>query len=162
MSGSTPGPPEWVSLTHDERVWLRVSPSRNLVLAALVAGSGLLLVMSVGVSAMHDLGTGRLVSFTVLLVIVGLLVAASLVTHRLEYVLTSERVCVGVGLRSKRTRFIDLENVQDVSVEQSWWHRLANVGTVRFVTAGGDLAFALVENPGDVQRQALQVVDLTD
>lgn len=160
MSGSTPTPPAWLDLDDGERVWMRVSPSRNLVLAALTVGFVLLLVMSVAVSAMSDLGTGRAVSLTVLLVIVGLLVVAFILTKRNEYVLTSERVCAGVGLGSKRVASVDLHDVRDVTVEQSAWQRLASVGTLRFVADGDDLRFTLVGNPTYLQQQAFEVVDL--
>lgn len=160
MSGSPPEPPEWLSLADGERVWLRVSPSRNLVLAALAAGFVSLLAMSVAVSAMNDIGTGRAVSLTVLLGIVGLLLAAFLYTRRNAYVLTSERICAGVGLGSKRTRTVALEDVHDVTVEQSTWQRLVNLGTLRFATDDGDLTFALVENPAHLHQQALQFVDI--
>lgn len=162
MSGSTPSPPEWLPLNDGERVWLRASPSRNLVLAALAAGFVLLLAMSMVVSAMNDLGTGRAVSLAVLLVIVGLLVAAFLVTRRNEYVLTSDRVCAGIGLGSKRVTWVDTEEVRDVTVEQSRWQQLVNVGTLRFVADSGDLTFALVESPVHLQQQALQFVDVAD
>lgn len=160
MSGSTPSPPTWLDLDDGERVWMRVTPSRNLVLAALTVGFVLLLVMSVAVSAMSDLGTGRAVSLTVLLVIVGLLVVAFLLTKRSEYVLTSHRVCAGVGLGSKRVVAVDLHDVRDVTVEQSTWQRLASVGTLRFVADGDDLRFTLVGNPTYLQQRAFELVDL--
>lgn len=160
MNDSAPRPPEWLPLEDGEQVWLRVSPSRNLVLAALVVGFALLLVMSVTVSATNDLDTGRAVSFTVLVIIVGLLLAASLVSRRNEYVLTSERACAGVGLGSKHVTTVDLEVVRDVTVEQSTWQQLANVGTLRFVADGGDLTFSLVENPSGLHQRVLQFVEV--
>lgn len=160
MSGSPPGQPEWLSLADEERVWLRVAPSRNLVLGALAVGFVLLMTMSVTVSAMSDLGTGRAVSLAVLLGIVALLVAAFLYVRRNDYVLTSERVCAGVGLGSKRARTVPLTDVRDVTVEQATWQQLLNLGTLRFVTDEGVLAFALVENPAHLHQRALQVVDV--
>jgi uncharacterized membrane protein YdbT with pleckstrin-like domain len=160
MSGSPPEQPAWLTLTDGERVWLRTAPSRNLVLAALAVGFVLLLTMSVAVSAMGDLATGRAVSLTVLLAIVALLLAAFLYIRRNDYVLTSERACAGVGLGSKRTRAVALADVQDVTVEQSGWQQLVNLGTLRFVTAGEDLRFALVENPAHLHQRALQFVDV--
>lgn len=160
MSGSAPSPPAWVTLADGERVWLRVQPSRNLVLAALTVGFALLLAMSVAVSAMSDLATGRAVSLAVLLLIVGLIVAAFLVTRRREYVLTSDRVCAGVGFRNKRGESLAVEDVHDVVVEQSTWQQLANVGTLRFVGDGDELDWPLVGNPAYLQQQALQFVPL--
>lgn len=160
MSVSASGPPEWLALEDGEQVWLWESPSRNLVLVALAAGFALLLAMSVVVSTMADVGTGRAVSLTVLLVIVGLLVAAFLVIKRSEYVLTSDRICTGVGLRSKRVTTVDLADVRDVTVEQSTWQNVVNVGTLRFVTDGDDLTFTMVRDPSVLHQQALQLVDV--
>lgn len=162
MSGSAPSPPEWVTLADGERVWLSVQPSRNLVLAALTVGFALLLAMSVAVSAMSDLSTGRAVSLTVLLLIVGLILAAFLVTRRREYVLTSDRVCAGVGFRNKRGESLAVEDVEDVVVDQTTWQQLANVGTLRFVGDGDELDWPLVGNPAYLQQQALQFVPLED
>lgn len=158
MGESTPSPPEWLELDDGERVWMRASPSRNLVLVALAAGFVLLLVMSVAVSAMDDLGMGRAVSFAGLLVIVGLIVAAFLVTRRNEYVLTSDRVYSGRGLGTKRVRSIGIDEIHDVTIEQAWWAKLASVGTLRFVAEGDDIAFALVENPAYYYQEILQFV----
>lgn len=160
MSGKTPTSPDWLSLGDGERVRLTASPSRNLVLAALGVGFVLLIVMSVAVSSVMDLETGREVSFFVLLLIVGLLVAAFAFTHRSEYVLTTDRVCAGIGLGSKRVASLPVDEVNDVTIEQSSWQQLVNIGTLRFVTDGQDLAFSLVGHPAYLHQEVLQFVDV--
>lgn len=164
MSAPTPRSPEWLSLEADEQVWLRASPSQNLVLGTLTVGFVLLLGMSVVVSFFTDIATGRIVSLAVLLFILALLAATYLVINRQEYVLTNERAYVAVGLSSKRTSSVALEEVRDVTVEQSTWQQLLNVGTLRFVTDGESEAieFALVENPASVYQHVLQVVDSSE
>lgn len=160
MGTSAPSPPEWVTLDSDERVWLRATPSSNLVLASLAVGFVLLIAMSVLVSFFTDLATGRVVSFAVLVLIVALLVAAYAVTKRREYVLTSERAYAGVGLTEKRVSSVELTDVREVTVEQSDWERVLNVGSLRFVTDGdSQVTFALVENPAHVYQQVRQFVD---
>lgn len=159
MGASGGRAPEWLSLAAGERVLLRAEPSKNLVLAALTAGFVLLLAMSVLVSALSDLRTGRAVSFAGLVAIVGLIVGAYLVVQRREYVLTDERVCVGVGLRDERVATVDLGDVEAVTVEQAVWHRPVDVGTLRFVTGDRDLAFSFVETPHRLHEQVLGVVD---
>lgn len=161
MSASTPSSPEWLSLEANEQVWLRASPSQNLVLGALTVGVVLMLGMSVVVSFFTDIATGRIVSLVVLLFILVLLAATYLVINRQEYVLTNERAYVGVGLASKHTTSVALAEVRDVTVEQSSWQQLLNMGTLRFVTDGDDesIEFSLVENPASVYQRVLQVVD---
>lgn len=163
MSESTPGPPEWLSLEADEQVWIQASPSANLVLASLAVGFGLLLGMSVLVGFFTDVATGRVVSFVVLLLILTLLAAAYFVMNRREYVLTSKRVYAGIGLSSKRVSSANLADVSDVTVEQSGWQQLLNMGTLRFVTDGEreSIEFALVENPAYVYQRVLQFVDVS-
>lgn len=162
MSGSATGPPEWLSLEDGERVWVRAEPSSNLVLASLIVGVVLLLAMSVVVGFFTGLATGRAVSFAVLMFILLLLVGAYLVIQRREYVLTSERAYAGVGLTDKRVSSVALADVRDVTVEQSGWQQLLNVGNLRFVADGNGIEFALVENPAGVYRRVLQYVDLDE
>lgn len=162
MSGAPPDPPEWLSLADGERVWVRAEPSTNLVLASLVVGVVLLLSMSVVVSFFTGVATGRAVSFTVLMLILLLLVGAYLVVQRREYVLTSERAYAGVGLTGKRVSSVALADVRDVTVEQSGWQQLLNVGSLRFVTDGDGIEFALVGNPAGVYRRVLQYVNLDE
>lgn len=159
---STPDPPEGVPLARGEQVWLHATPSTNLVLAALGVGFAILVAMSVVVGFFLDIAAGRAVSLAGLVLIVSLLVAAYAVTRTREYLLTSERVCAVVGLTEKRVAAADLDDVRDVTVEQSRWQRLVNVGDVRFVTETGSVEFALVENPAHLRQRALQLVEVED
>lgn len=156
-------PPTWLALEADERVLVRARPSTNLVLAGLVLGVVLMVVMAVGVGFFAGLTTGRRVSFSVLILIVCIITGAFVVTKRSEYVVTSRRACSAVGVTDKRVREAPLRAVRDVSVEQSTWQRVFDVGTVRFVADGehADISFRFVENPMDLQRRLLQFVDLT-
>lgn len=161
MGVADPSPPEWLDLESGERVLVRATPSTNLVLASLIVGVVLMLVMSVVVGFFTDIATGRLVSFAVLVLIVVLIGAAFLVTKRREYVVTSERACAAVGLTGKTVAECSLERVRDVTVEQSGWQRVFNVGTLRFSTGRDDVTFALVENPASLHGRVLQFVDLS-
>lgn len=153
MPDSVPNPPEWVTLSPEERVWLVASPSTNLVLASLAVGFALLVVMSVGVGFTASLETGRAVSFVTLVAIVALLVGAYGLTRTRQYVLTSERALAGVGLRETRTESVALGAVDDVAVRQSGWQRPLDIGTVRVVTAEGAVEFRLIGSPHEVARQ---------
>lgn len=156
VSDSTPSPPEWTTLAQGEQVWLRTTPSTNLVLAALALGFAILVAMSVVVGFFLNIAAGRVVSFAGLVLIVALLVAAYAVTRTRDYLLTSERVCTAVGLTDKRVTSADLEDVRDVTIEQSNWQRAVNVGTLRFVVDGSeDIEFGFVEDPHSVYEQAL-------
>lgn len=163
MGESTPNPPEWLSLEPDERVCIRTAPSVNLVFASLLVGFPLLVVMSIVVSLFTDLATGRVVIFAMLVLVLAALGGVYLGVTSRGYVLTSTRACVGVGLLSTRVASVALDDVCDVTVEQSDWQDRLNVGSVRFVTdeEAASVAFWLVEDPESVQQHVRQVVDLS-
>ncbi|MFT4922844.1 MAG: putative membrane protein YdbT with pleckstrin-like domain [Haloarculaceae archaeon] len=151
--------PDWLTLGTDEQVLIRTAPSTNLVLAGLVVGFVLLLMMSLGISFVASLETGRIVSFIILVVIVGILVAAYGISASREYVLTDERACVGQGLSDKQPTSVDLTDVHEIHLTQPTWQRLLSLGTVQFVTRDGEhLTFRLIENPGLVSQQADRLV----
>lgn len=153
--------PDWLDLDGDERVLVRARPSSNIVLASLIVGLILMFTMAVVVSFVTTHRTGRLLSLGVLLGIVGLLVLAFLVTRRREYVLTSHRVCSAVGFLEKEVTSVPVGRVCDVTVQQSWWQQLFQVGTLHFALDGGDgVSFQLVEDPSTLQQRVLQFVDL--
>lgn len=161
MAGPDDSAPDWLEPQADEYVLLRASPSQNLVLASLIVGVVAMVVMAVVVGFFLGVRYGRLVSFAVLLLVVALIAGAFVVTKRREYVLTSQRVCAAVGLTDKRVTVYPLEGIHDVTIEQSGWQQLFNVGTIRFSSGDGGVAFLLVENPAGLQRRILQFVDLS-
>lgn len=154
---STPG---WLTLDADERVWMRARPSKNLLLATLVLGTALL--VGVGVVAILvdvDVVVARRLSSLVLVFVFVLTGAVYLLNRRHEYVVTSHRVCEAVGLTSTEVTTVDLADVDEVTVEQTGWQALLNVGTLEFDTSGADsLRFSFVENPQWARDRALASV----
>ncbi len=154
MASHRPDSPEWITLETDERVWLVASPSNNILLASLVLGFALLIVMSVGVSFLTSLATGRVVSFATLIFIVALLLGAYGIVRTRAYLLTSDRAVVGVGLTEKQTSSVSLDAIDEVQIRQSTWQRLLDIGTVQLVTMDGTtVEFALVENPVEIGHE---------
>lgn len=152
--------PDWLTLETDERVWMRTRPSKNLLLATLVLGTALLI--GVGVLAiLVDVGVydARRLSSLVLVFVFVLTGAVYLFNRRHEYVVTSHRVCAAAGLTSTEVITVDLDDVDEVSVEQTGWQALLDVGTLEFVTNGADtLRFSFVENPQWARDRALESV----
>lgn len=158
-----PDPPDWLSLEGDERVWMRASPSGNLVLGSLTVGFVVLLTMSIVVSFFTDLETGRVVSFVVLLSILAMLGATYLVINRREYVLTNRRAYAAVGLSTKEVTSVDLENIRDVTLDRSGWRGWLNVGDLQFLTTEGvGLRFAFIENPQGAYERVLESIEASD
>lgn len=152
------GTPEWLTLNPEETVSLRTAPSKNLLLAGIGAGMVLLVVVSV-VAALGDIATGRILSFAVLMIVVALLGGIYLLVHRWEYVVTSERACVTRGLLSREIHVVRLDAVEEVTLDQSRWQRVANVGDLLFVTDERTLRFSSVEDPRYVYEQAVAHVE---
>lgn len=141
------GPPHWLTLDPGEMVHIRTAPSKNLLLAGIGGGMILLICVSVVVAAIGNIETGRVLSFTVVMLVMALLGAIYLFVHWWEYTVTSDRVCVVRGFRSRETRTVSLDAVEKVTLEQSRWQRLVNGGDLLFVTERGMLRFDAVENP---------------
>lgn len=148
--------PTWLTLAPDERVLLRTRPSTNLVLASVVGGFLLITLGSLPFIAVSAVDAGRRVTFALAGLVILLVLGSFLLVRHREYVVTSKRVAVAEGLRSKTVRTVAVEDVTTVSVAQRRLLGLVNLGTVRFETAGGEpLEFSLVERPSAVYEQVL-------
>jgi uncharacterized membrane protein YdbT with pleckstrin-like domain len=153
------GTPEWLTLDPGETVHLRAAPSKNLLLAGIGGGMAMLVVVSVVVAALGDIATGRALSFAVLILVVAILGSIYLLVHRWEYAVTSDRICVARGLRSRETRAVPLDAVREVTLDQSRWQRLVNVGDLVIVTDQRTLRFGSVEDPRRVYERVLAHVE---
>lgn len=152
--------PTWLTLAPAERMRFRANPSSNVLLAGIVAGFLVLVVGSIGFAAIDAVDIGRRVTLAMVVSITCFTGGCFLVIRRREYVLTTNRACVAVGLRSKTVTAIDLESVDDVVLAQSRWHRWVNAGDLRFVANGeAILTFRFVENPRAVRERARMLVD---
>lgn len=148
--------PAWMTLAPDERVLLRVQPSTNLVLAGVFGGFFLITLGALPFIALSAADTGRRVTFAITGLVVVVVVASFVLIKTREYAVTNKRVSVASGLTDKEVRSVEVEEVRDVALEQGWWQRLVNVGTLRFVTDGtDDVEFDFVGDPHYVYEQAL-------
>lgn len=151
--------PNWLTLAPAERVQFRARPSSNVLLAGIVAGFSVLVVGSIGFAAVGAVDVGRRVTLAMLGGIALFTGGYFLAIRRREYVLTTERACVAVGLRSKTVTAIDLEDVDEVAFTRRRWHRWLNAGDLHFVVNGDEaLTFESVENPCFVYDRALNFV----
>lgn len=139
---------------------LRVAPSRKLLLAAFALAFVILVVLSILVGLVSDVGTGRRLSWVIVVLTVGTILYAFYTIRRREYVVTDRRALVGVGLRSKRVDEVTLDAVDDVVVERTTWQKWLGTGDVRLEAgASRTLTFAFVERPHTVSEQVLPVVE---
>lgn len=149
----------WTAPPAGEEVLVRTAPSKNLVLAAfglsavvVVVGSAVLAAASVGPRV------GRLGSLAMLGAATAPIAGAFLRTRRREYVVTTDRVSVRVGLWRPVVTELPLDAVEEVTYHRSGWNRVAAVGTVRFHGAGRTVSFAGVENPHRLYERSVPAV----
>lgn len=119
----------------------------------------LLVVVSAVVAVLGDIATGRALSLAGLAVVVAILGGIYLLVNRWEYAVTSERACIVRDLRSRETRDVRLDVVDEVALDQSRWQRLVNVGDLLFVTDERTLRFGSVEDPRRVYERVLTYVE---
>jgi uncharacterized membrane protein YdbT with pleckstrin-like domain len=155
------GTPEWLTLERDERVLVRASPSKNLLLLTFIAGTVLFLALGVvGILFTVDIDTARTVTLVLLLLLFAVTAGVYLLTGYREYAVTSHRVCTASGLGSKDVTTVDADAVRAVIVEQAGWQSLVNVGDLRFDVDGGQaVRFTAIEEPDRVHERVLAAVE---
>lgn len=145
--------------TSGAEVLIRTAPSKNLVLAAFGFAAVVVLVGSVVLAAASiDPRVGRVGSLAMLCVATAPIAGAFLSTRRREYVVTTDRVYVRVGLWRPGVTELPLEAVEEITFHRSGWGRIASVGTVRFHGAARTVAFTGVENPHRLYERSLRAV----
>jgi len=65
-----------------------------------------------------------------------------------EFVITNKRIIMKTGLISRKTFEMNLQKIESVNVDQSFWGRLLGFGTVSIVGTGGSReSFADISEP---------------
>lgn len=155
------GTPTWLTLDRDERVWLRVHPSKNVLLVTF--GVGTLLLLGVGAVALTfdvPVPAARLLSTVVLVFVFVLTGVVYLLTRWFEYAVSTHRAYRAAGFTSKAVDAMALSEVDDVHVLQSGWQRRLNVGEVR-LEADGEVSFRFryVEHPEWIREQIAETIE---
>ena len=151
--------PDWTTLPSDEEVLVRTAPSKNLVLAAFGLAAVVVLVGSMVLAAASiDPRVGRVGSLAMLCAAAAPIAGAFLRTRRREYVVTTDRVYVRVGLWRPVVTELPLEAVEEVTCYRPGWGRVAFVGTVQFRGAGRTVSFTGVENPHRLYERSVRAV----
>lgn len=148
-------PPGWLDPDPDETVWLRTSPSKSLILVGVALGVVVLVVVSAIVGMLGDRLVGRVLSAAMLVTLVALLVGPIWYAGRREYVLTNRQVIDRAALPWRADTRLAVDDVDEVSLEQSRWEAWIGVGDLRFSPPAdaGDLRFAYLDEPHLVYEQ---------
>jgi len=97
-----------------------------------------------------------------LVVVVGLffLVAAWIKVHSTELAITNRRVIAKFGFIKRDTVEINLEKVEALRVEQGFWGRILNFGTILMTGTGGSLEpIPNIADPLVFRRKFMEATD---
>ena len=76
-----------------------------------------------------------------------------------EFVITTLRIILKVGILSTKTQEILLKKVETISIHQGLWGRIFNFGTVRVSgTGGGISAFAFIRSPKEFRENVQEEI----
>jgi uncharacterized membrane protein YdbT with pleckstrin-like domain len=139
-----------MDLHPGEQVLFDGHPSWRATLGFYVLGFVLAVVAGVvaGVAGGTTIGVIVLVAALAIVLLVGLV--RRLGTH---YLVTTERLRIRRGILSRRVQQTQLERVQNVNTDQSFFERILQIGTVDFDTAGtedSDFTFRGIADPENV------------
>jgi len=78
-----------------------------------------------------------------------------------EYVITNKRIIMKTGLISRKTFEMNLQKIESVNVNQSFWGRILGFGTVTIIGTGGSKeSFSDISNPL-LFRRKFQEIDIS-
>ena len=122
------------TLLHRARVsWW--SQTASILLALLVVG------IAVGFAAVAtlDAHSERLISGAIALIGLGFLLRAWIRVRSTELAITNRRVIAKFGFVQRHTVEINLEKVEALRVDQGFWGRMLNFGTIHITGSGGSV-----------------------
>jgi uncharacterized membrane protein YdbT with pleckstrin-like domain len=139
-----------MDLHPGEEILFDGHPSWRATLGFYVLGFVAAVVVGVvaGVIAGSTIGVIVLIAALAVVVVVGLI--RRIGTH---YLVTTQRLRIRRGILARRVQQTQLDRVQNVNTDQSFFERVLQIGTVDFDTAGtddSDFTFRGIANPEDV------------
>ncbi len=141
--------------TIDEIIFDRLLPHEKIVMIdgpaqiAFFFEQKWSIMLLIGSLALAFFSTGLIVTAVALLAAVtaiGLFVVGAVQLHYTRYVVTTNRVLYIKGVLNRTHQWIPWAKVTDMSMEQSIWDRIKNVGSVRIESANEDSQFRKMTN----------------
>src|ERR1700712_5750465 len=113
---------------------------------------GLLIALAVGAILLFAISTAiGIVAFVVVMLVV--ILVGLVIRMATSYTITTERLNIRTGILSKHVQQTNIDRVQNVNTEQTFFDRILRVGSVDFDTAGtddSDFTFRGVANPAGI------------
>jgi uncharacterized membrane protein YdbT with pleckstrin-like domain len=133
-----------------EEIVFEGHPSWRGVLSFYVYGIGAVVIVGIVLGLVVSSAVGSIVAVVGILAVVGVGFLKRMATH---YVVTTQRLRIRRGILARRVQQTQLDRVQNVNTDQSFFERVLQIGTVDFDTAGtddSDFTFRGIANPEDV------------
>jgi uncharacterized membrane protein YdbT with pleckstrin-like domain len=125
-------------------------PSWRATLGFYVIG----FVAAVAAGVLAGVIAGSTVGVIVLIVVLAAVIVIGLIRRlATHYLVTTERLRIRRGILARRVQQTQLDRVQNVNTDQSFFERVLQIGTVDFDTAGtddSDFTFRGIANPDEV------------
>jgi uncharacterized membrane protein YdbT with pleckstrin-like domain len=139
-----------MDLHPGEEIVFEGHPSWRGVLSFYLKGLGI--ALAIGAILLFAVSTGiGILAFAIVMALV--IVVGLIMRMATRYVISTERLNIRTGILSKHVQQTNIDRVQNVNTEQTFFDRLLRVGAVDFDTAGtddSDFTFHGVANPARI------------
>lgn len=151
-------------LDSNEKIIVKKRPSRKAFLPEYVLILLVVLVaLGLGVYRLKlwlDTNYALAATFTILFGLTGLIIIILLVKVEYKiwskrYALTTERILVSTGIFSEKFKSTIYNKITDIELDQTFFDKILNVGTLKLNTAGGDnveIVLDKISRPFDIKR----------
>jgi uncharacterized membrane protein YdbT with pleckstrin-like domain len=152
-------------LGHGEQIVYKFRPSRKaflgeyilFIFVMLLSFTSLYPLIMSGLKNIVILATiAKIVFYVLFAVSIFLLVRVEFKVWSRLYALTNHRIMISKGIFTEKFTGAVYSKITDAGLEQSFWNKILNVGTIDVNTAGGDnmeLVFEDISRPIDVKRK---------
>jgi uncharacterized membrane protein YdbT with pleckstrin-like domain len=139
-----------MDLHPGEEIVFEGHPSWRGVLSFYLKGLGI--ALAIGAILLFAVSTvAGIVAFVVIMAVV--VVVGLIIRMATRYAITTERLNIRRGILAKHVQQTNIDRVQNVNTEQTFFDRVLRVGAVDFDTAGtddSDFTFRGVSNPAGI------------
>jgi uncharacterized membrane protein YdbT with pleckstrin-like domain len=139
-----------MDLHPGEEIVFEGHPSWRGVLSFYLKGLGI--ALAIGAILLFAISTAiGILAFAIVMALV--ILAGLIMRMATRYVISTERLNIRTGILSKHVQQTNIDRVQNVNTEQTFFDRLLRVGAVDFDTAGtddSDFTFRGVANPARI------------
>ena len=136
-----------------------VTPTKKLITVAAALEGVLMVALVVMYLLVLEPESRKLWMVLAPFMLVGMVQAVVIIkSQSTKLMVTAEQLTLEQGVAAKTRQMINLEKVQDVSVEQGLFERMLNIGTITIQSAGQGqgVRLARIDAPAEVANKLLE------